>query len=219
LAETATIATRSTAQRTSRWWWPAALLAVGVAGYSLRYIIVGEAAFVPELADSFRARIVPLLIHTTFGPIALVLGIVNLLPAMRRRRWALHRLLGRIYMISGLTLGLAGGYLAFFAVGGTFARLGFLFLAVGTVLTIVFGYRSIRRRNIIEHREWMLRSYSLIFGAVMLRIWLPLLIIAHAGEFIPAYRIVAWLAWVPNILLVEWLIRRGWRPAYEHVTL
>ena len=65
----------------------------------------------------------------------------------------------------------------------------------------------------------MLRSYSLIFGAVMLRIWLPLLIIAHGGEFIPAYRIVAWLAWVPNILLVEWLIRRGWRPAYEHVTL
>ena len=93
----------------------------------------------PELADSFRARIVPLLIHTTFGPIALVLGIVNLLPAMRRRRWALHRLLGRIYMISGLTLGLAGGYLAFFAVGGTFARLGFLFLAVGTVLTIVYS--------------------------------------------------------------------------------
>ena len=118
-----------------------------------------------------------------------------------------------------LAVGIAGGYLAFFAAGGTFARLGFWFLAVGTVLTIVFGYRSIRRRNIIEHREWMLRSYALIFGAVMLRIWLPILISAHGGEFIPAYRIVAWLAWLPNILLVEWLIRRGWRPAYEHVTL
>jgi uncharacterized membrane protein len=213
------MATRPTGQKISRWWWPAALLAVGVAGYSLRYTIAGEAAFVPELADSFRARIVPLLIHTTFGPIALVLGIVNLLPAMRRRRWALHRLLGRIYMISGLTLGLAGGYLAFFAAGGTFARLGFLTLAAGTVLTIAFGYKSIRRRNIAEHREWMLRSYAFIFGAVMLRIWLPLLIIAHGGEFMPAYRIVAWVAWVPNIILVEWIIRRGWRPAYEHATL
>ena len=213
------MATASIRQKTSRWWWPAALLAVGVAGYSLRYVIVGEAAFTPELADSFRARIVPLLIHTTFGPIALLLGLVNLLPAMRRRRWPLHRLLGRIYMISGLTLGLAGGYLAFFAAGGTIARIGFLALAVGTVSTIVLGYFSIRRRDIVEHREWMLRSYSLIFGAVMLRIWLPILIIANGGEFLPAYRIVAWLAWVPNILVAEWIIRRGWRPDYSHATL
>ena len=209
----------TTQQKTSRWWWPAALLAIGVAGYSLRYVIVGEAAFVPELADSFRARLVPLLIHTTFGPLALVLGLVNLLPAMRRRRWPLHRLLGRIYMISGLTLGLAGGYLALFATGGIFARLGFLCLAAGTVLTLVLGYGSIRNRNITEHREWMLRSYALIFGAVTLRIWLPILIIAHGGEFTPAYRIVAWLAWVPNILMAEWIIRRGWRPVYQHATL
>lgn len=209
----------TTQQKISRWWWPAALLAVGVAGYSLRYVIVGEAAFVPELADSFRARLVPILIHTTFGPVALVLGLVNLLPAMRRRRWSLHRLLGRIYMISGLTLGLAGGYLALFAAGGTFARIGFLCLATGTVLTIVLGYGSIRNRTIAEHREWMLRSYALIFAAVTLRIWLPILIIAHNGDFTPAYRIVAWLAWVPNILWAEWIIRRGWRPVYEHATL
>lgn len=206
-------------QKISSWWWPAALLAVGVAAYSLRYIVIGEAAFVPELADSFRARLVPVLIHTTFGPLALVLGLVNLLPAMRRRRWALHRLLGRIYMVSGLTLGIAGGYLALFAAGGSFGRLGFLCLATGTVLTIVLGYGSIRSGNITEHREWMLRSYALIFGAVTLRIWLPILIVAHGGEFTPAYRIVAWLAWVPNIFWAEWIIRRGWRPVYEHATL
>jgi uncharacterized membrane protein len=201
------------------WWWPAALLAIGVAGYSLRYVIVGEQAFVPELADSFRARLVPVTIHTLFGPIALVLGLVNLLPALRKRRWALHRLIGRIYLISGLTLGVAGGYLSFFATGGMIARLGFFLLAVATVTTLIAGYVSIRRRDAASHREWMLRSYSLIFGAVTLRIWLPILIIAHQGEFLPAYRWVAWLAWVPNILWAEWRIRRGWRPAYEHSEL
>ena len=213
------MATASIPEKTSRWWWPAALLAVGIAAYSLRYIVLREGAFIPELAESFRARTVPVLIHTTFGPLALLLGIVNLLPAMRRRRWALHRLLGRIYMISSLTLGIAGGYLALFAAGGTIARLGFACLAAGTVLTIVAGYVSIRKRNIAKHREWMLRSYALIFGAVTLRMWMPLLIIAYGGEFTPAYRIVAWLSWVPNILWAEWTIRRGWRPAYEHATL
>ena len=56
-------------------------------------------------------------------------------------------------------------------------------------------------------------KYALIFGAVTLRIWLPLLIIAYQGQFVPAYRWVAWLSWVPNALFVEWIIRRGWRPA------
>src|SRR5690242_3745719 len=46
---------------------------------------------------------------TLFGPIALTLGPVNLLPAMRqRRRWAVHRWLGQIYLIASIVLGLAG---------------------------------------------------------------------------------------------------------------
>ena len=195
------------------------MLAVAIAAYSLRYPILGERTFVPNLAESFRARPTAVFVHTLFGPIALVLGIVNLLPAMRSRRWALHRLIGRIYLVSGLMLGLAGGYLALFAAAGPVARLGFFVLAVATVVTLVGGYVNIRQRHIVQHREWMLRSYALIFGAVTLRIWLPLLIIAYHGEFDPAYRWVAWVSWVPNILWAEWRIRRGWRPAYEHSEL
>lgn len=206
-------------RRVPFWWWLTALLALAIAGYSLRIPILGERAFVPNLAESFRARPTSVFVHTLFGPIALLLGIVNLLPAMRRRRWALHRLVGRIYLVAGMMLSLAGGYLAVFAAGGPVARLGFFVLAVATLGTLAGGYVTIRRRRIVEHREWMLRSYSLIFGAVTLRIWLPLLIIAHQGEFDPAYRWVAWLSWVPNILWAEWRIRRGWRPAYEHSEL
>src|SRR5687768_4422827 len=35
------------------WWWPSALLALLVAAYSLRYVVVGERAYIPELAPSF----------------------------------------------------------------------------------------------------------------------------------------------------------------------
>ena len=206
----------TTHNRPPLWWWLAALFALGVAGYSMRYVILGDRAFVPELADSFRARPVSILVHTLFGPIALVLGLINLLPAMRRGRWSLHRWIGRIYLVSGLALGVAGGYLAQFAAGGTFARVGFSLLAVLTLTTLIAGYVRIRQRNIRRHREWMLRSYSLIFGAVTLRIWLPILIIAYNGQFLPAYRWVAWLSWVPNIIWAEWTIRRGWRPRHEH---
>lgn len=41
-------------RRAPLWWWIAALLALAIASYSLRYVIIGERAFVPELAESFR---------------------------------------------------------------------------------------------------------------------------------------------------------------------
>ncbi len=55
----------------------------------------------------------------------------------------------------------------------------------------------------------MIRSYALIFAAVMLRILLPLLIIGHNGNFEPAYRWVSWLCWVPNAIWAEWYIHRS----------
>jgi uncharacterized membrane protein len=178
-------------------------------------VLLGERAYAPELAASFRARPVAITLHTLFGPLALAMGLVNLLPALRqRRRWGVHRLVGRVYVVSVLALGTAGLYLACYAVGGVVARVGFGLLAVATLTTAVQGYRHIRRGRIARHREWMLRSYALIFGAVTLRIWMPILVVAYQGEFIPAYRWVAWLSWVPNLLWVEWIIRRGWRPAY-----
>jgi hypothetical protein len=61
----------------------------------------------------------------------------------------------------------------------------------------------------------MLRSYGLIFAAVTLRLWMPALtVLVYDGRFVPACRWAAWLAWVPNALFVEWVIRRGWQPAF-----
>lgn len=37
-------------------------------------------------------------------------------------------------------------------------------------------------------------------------ILVPLLIIAF-GDFTPAYRVVAWVSWVPNFFWAEWYIR------------
>lgn len=202
-------------RRVPIWWWIGALLATGIAAYSLRYVVVGERAYVPELAPSFRARPLTVVAHTLFGPLALILGLVNLLPAMRQRtRWPVHRWLGRVYVISTLALGGAGLSLSFHAAAGTGVRVGFAMLAVCTLATAVQAWRHIRSRNVRRHREWMLRSYALIFAAVMLRIWMPILIILHGGHFVPAYRWVAWISWLPNLVVAEWIIRRGWRPAF-----
>jgi uncharacterized membrane protein len=202
-----------TGRRVPIWWWFAIILAVGVAVYSLRYAFLGEVAYVPELSESFKQRPLTLTIHTLFGPLALIGGLTNLLPTMRRRgRWLAHRWIGRGYVVSCLLLGAAGLSMALHAAGGTFSRVGFTLLALATLVTSAQAYLAIRRRHVRQHREWMLRSYALIFAAVTLRIWLPLLIMAYGGQFLPAYRWVAWISWVPNALFAEWTIRRGWKP-------
>ena len=196
-------------------WWFAAVFALAISAYSLRFVFLGERAYVPELAPSFRARPLTVMAHTLFGPIALTLGLVNLLPVMRQgRRWPLHRWLGRIYLVSSIVLGLAGLSLSFHAAGGLGPRTAFLLLALATLGASLMGYRSIRVRDVRHHREWMLRSYALIFAAVTLRIWMPILVTVYQGQFVPAYRWAAWLCWVPNALFIEWIIRRGWRPQF-----
>jgi hypothetical protein len=82
-------------------------------------------------------------------------------------------------------------------------------LALLTLGSASAGYWNIRHGLVDRHREWMTRSYACIFGAVTLRLWMPLLMAANGGEFLPAYRWVAWLAWVPNLAFAEWTIRRG----------
>ena len=206
---------RPVALRIPRWWWPTAGLAILVALYSLRYVVLGERAYLPELAASFRERPGFVLLHTLFGPLALTTGLVNLLPQLRvAGRWRAHRVVGRVYGAAAVLLAGAALVLAPHALGGTVARTGFLLLAVATLVCVAVGYRAIRHRRVRAHREWMLRSYALIFGAVTLRLWLPLLILAHGGDFLPAYQWVAWVSWVPNLLVAEWIIQRGWHPRY-----
>jgi hypothetical protein len=52
----------------------------------------------------------------------------------------------------------------------------------------------------------MIVSYAMIFGAVTLRIELPLLI-GVFQDFGPAYRVIAWLSWVPNLAFALLYVR------------
>src|SRR5919198_2361138 len=88
---------------------------------------------------------------------------------------------------------------------GAVSHLAFLFLGIGVLVTPTTAFLRIRRGNVQSHREWMTRSYALIFAAVMLRIYLPILRPA-LGEH-TAYLIVSWACWVPNLVFAEWFIR------------
>lgn len=82
--------------------------------------------------------------------------------------------------------------------------IGFISLDIIWLTMTVLGFLTIIKKDIESHKKLMIYSYSACFAAVTLRIWLPILEIS-IGNFIIAYRVVAWLSWVPNIMFAYYL--------------
>ena len=143
--------------------------------------------------------------HIVLGGLALLIGWLQFSQKLRRKKVHLHRTIGKIYMISVLISGISGLYIAYHATGGIISILGFASLGIVWLSTTTFAYDAIKKGNIELHEKLMIYSYAACFGAVTLRIWLPLLT-DLLGGFIVAYRIVAWLAWVPNIIVAYFII-------------
>ena len=150
-----------------------------------------------------------LLTHITTSIVALVIGPFTLSTKFRERNINRHRIAGRIYMVGILLGGISGLYLSFYATGGLVAKLGFGLLSVLWLTSAYQALHRVKNKKMKDHRNWMIRNYSLTFAAVTLRIWLPLFIVLFGIEhFELSYAIIAWLAWVPNLIVAELFIRK-----------
>ncbi|ANF95043.1 DUF2306 domain-containing protein [Paenibacillus bovis] len=190
------------------------ILAFAIAGYAMvQYGILkasdaGLVSFkLPKPDFELKPWVYVLYVHIFTAIFALVIGPFQLFikPTPARRRW--HRLFGYGYVFSIVLSGVVNVYLSLFATGGWVSSLGFMSLDVLWVGTTLTATRKIMSKDIQAHKEWMLRSYALTFSAVTLRIFLaPLAILL--GDFEAAFRVVAWLCWIPNLLVIEAVIFR-----------
>ena len=181
------------------------ILAIGTALYALvAYGLFPLGALVhPDMLTAFQAHAAGVYTHVFASLWALALGPFQFLPAIRQRRPMLHRWTGRAYLTMVLVGGLSGLYLAQFSFGGMISHVGFALLALAWLVTGVMAYRAIRRRDFITHRRWMVRNYALTFAAVTLRLYLGLFLTAGVA-FETFYPWLAWLCWLPNLLIAEW---------------
>ena len=185
-------------------------LSLGVAGYAvIAYTLLPLGSLVHnEMQVNFEANRIGIYAHVFFSALALTLGPFQFAKYLRRKHVRVHRWLGRLYLGLGVLVGgLSGLYMSFFAFGEAISKLGFAVLAQLWLFTGFKAYQAIARGKIAEHRSWMIRNFSLTLAAVTLRLYLPLSMAAGI-EFLFAYSIIAWLCWVPNLLLAEWHLRK-----------
>jgi len=185
-------------------------LCFGVGLVSWRFMALGVEASMEFVAYHAIERRWAFFAHVTLAPVALMLMPFQFWQGLRARRPQVHRWIGRSYGVAILLSGVGGLLMALGTQAGPVAGLGFGALALLWLGSTGYGISLARQGRIEAHQRWMIRSAALTFAAVTLRLYLPLLF-ATLGP-VTGYTLVAWLCWVPNMIVAEWLLWRR-RPA------
>ncbi len=195
--------------RTRALWTLMLVLSLLLVFVSSRYLTLNPAVYFPRQRAFYEAHTTWLLIHIVGMMLTALLGPFQFLRSFRVRQPRIHRILGRVYISGALVGGVGGLYLAQHSASGTISDIGFGLLAVLTIATTAMAFKRILGGAVQSHREWMVRSYSLTLAAVTLRIYMPLLEAALGEQ--DGYALVAWLCWMPNLIVAECLIRGPFR--------
>lgn len=154
-------------------------------------------------------------LHFAAGGVILALGCIQVVGRIRRRFPALHRWIGRIYVIAALCAGVGGlvFILAKRTIGGVVMDVGFGLYGALMMISAVQAYRHARARNFDVHRAWALRLFALAIGSWLYRMaygfWFILADGAgHTKSFQGPFDLVMDFAfYIPSLLLVEMILR------------
>jgi uncharacterized membrane protein len=187
-----------------------AICAVSIGLYPIFYFIIDRKfGLLSSKSDIILADFVwnaMFYTHIVLGGIALLIGWIQFNKKFRIKNLTTHKKIGKVYVVSCLLSGISGFYIALYATGGITTQLGFTAMATFWFFTTFFAFTAIKKGNVIQHQKLMIFSYATCFSAVTLRIWLPILII-NLGDFLSAYKIVAWLSWIPNVIIAYLIIK------------
>jgi uncharacterized membrane protein len=148
-----------------------------------------------------RGLLIP---HTLAGIFALLIGPINFSSRIRQGHLTLHRVLGRIYVVSVFVGSFTGIALAW----GRPGLPGTSMQAAAWIVCTTAAFITARNRHIIQHRQWMVRSYAVTFTFVssrMLNLWPRYW--SHLGDSLSAVGVIAFT--LASLLIVE--LGLNWR--------
>lgn len=160
--------------------------------------------------DSLRLLAAPLSIwlHSLAGVLFSVLGPLQFARALRARFGALHRLSGRVFVLSGLVLGLSALSLLVQLDSRATILLDVTRAIFGAVLigTIMLGVRAARAHKMATHRAWMIRSYAIgVGGTSVALVMFPIYLAGGSVTGLVSDMVfVGW--WLVTIGISEWVI-------------
>lgn len=121
--------------------------------------------------------------HLLFTVVVVMVGTIQMVPAIRMKWPWIHRASGRTFLVSALVLALGGLGMSIFRGGSNDAIRQFA-AVVNTVLILIFAmiaWRMALARRFGAHRKWALRLFMAVAGVWFFRIGLMLWLVVHQG--------------------------------------
>lgn len=147
-------------------------------------------------------------IHVFSAVIALFAGFTQFSSQFLKHNRKLHRFMGKAYVFNILLINVpVGMIMAFYANGGLLGKTAFVVLDSLWFLFTYKAFISAKNRDFVNHKNYMIRSYALTFSAITLRTWKIILSHSFDIDAPQLYIIDAWMGFVPNLLIAEWVIR------------
>ena len=170
------------------------------------------AGHLPESSIKFAAVPGSLFFHALGGVLFGLLGPLQFAGVLKRRFGRLHKITGRVFVASGLLLGVSSlRLLAEFPDAATWVLLSARLAAgLGLTAALIWAIVAIRQGQVARHRAWMIRAYAVGMGAATISlIMVPIFLIT--GQPVKGYAadLLFVASWVINIGIAEWVIRRG----------
>jgi uncharacterized membrane protein len=121
--------------------------------------------------------------HVLLAVLIMLGGAMQLLPAIRRRVPALHRWVGRTYIVAVSLASVSGLYMIWWrgGVGDLPQHIAISLNAVILVTCAMLAWRRARARDFSSHRQWALRAYLAANGVFFFRLGLFLWLIVNQG--------------------------------------
>ena len=183
------------------------LLTIGVGLYSIVFLFSDQIGS-PEFHEKIARHPIYWSFHLIGGGISLIICTFLLIDYIRLNRLYLHRLLGRIYVITVFLSALSGFRLSFETEAGLPSNLGLATLSICWLIATFNGFRFAVAKQIESHRLWMMRSFALTISAVFFRLDLALMSTFINASFLEIYATVSWHSWVCTLIVVEWFFIR-----------
>lgn len=199
------------------WWQTAGLLLLGLIPIltgSMQLFTINHGLTTGEILDPTAANYIahpwPIVTHILAGSAFNLLGPWQFVAPIRQRWPLLHRTAGRVFFLAAILVALSALWMNLFfpAFGGGVKFYSNLLFGLGLLFALGLSLRAVLRRDIRNHRAWIMRAYGIGLGVATQRlILLPVYMIA--GDISDAVLGAGLLAgWLLNLAVVEWVLHR-----------
>jgi uncharacterized membrane protein len=163
-----------------------------------------------QMDDIFARYPLLTLIHIIPGLIFVITGPFQFIRA-RYPRW--HRIGGRLFLVSGVVLGMTALIMSFAvpAIGGVNQAAATVLFSLFFLYALFKTFQQILQRKIVKHREWAIRGYSIGLAVATIRIINGIFFATSSitgltpREF---FGIGFWIGFVIHLILAEFWISK-----------